>query len=328
MTTIALAVLAGGLLGYLLERGDFCFHSTLKGLFSTPKELDLFRAYLTVLVVATPLVALMISQGWIQPWIAPFAWQANLVGGLIFGAGMVVAATCVTGLFYKLGHGMLGTLVGLATWALGDWLAYVGPLTTIRARLNGPTIEAAGNVATLANIAGSSSWLIPAVLGAAILIYLWRSPRPSRGKLLSWLPLGVAIGLMIPLAWILAEAGGSDYPYGTSGVPTRIIQALGTAGVDGNPWIPITLVSLIPGALIASVRTGTFRARGETMRRYLQLATGGLMMGVAAGIAGGCNLGHSLVGVPLLSLGSITTTLSMAAGVFIALQVRKAMKTR
>ena len=31
-----------------------------------------------------------------------------------FGAGMVVASTCVTGLFYKLGHGMLGTLVALA----------------------------------------------------------------------------------------------------------------------------------------------------------------------------------------------------------------------
>jgi hypothetical protein len=35
-------------------------------------------------------------------------------------------------------------------------------------------------------------------------------------------------------------------------------------------------------------------------------------MGVGAGLAGGCSLGHSLVGVPLLSLGSLTTTVSMA----------------
>jgi hypothetical protein len=41
-------------------------------------------------------------------------------------------------------------------------------------------------------------------------------------------------------------------------------------------------------------------------------------MGVGAAIAGGCNLGHSLVGVPLLSLGSIATTLSMLLGVFLA----------
>jgi len=41
-------------------------------------------------------------------------------------------------------------------------------------------------------------------------------------------------------------------------------------------------------------------------------------MGIGAAISGGCNLGHSLVGVPLLSLGSMTTTLAMLLGVFLA----------
>ena len=53
------------------------------------------------------------------------------------------------------------------------------------------------------------------------------------------------------------------------------------------------------------------------MGRYTQLAAGGLLMGVGAGISGGCNLGHSLVGVPLLSLGSMTTTVAMLLGVFL-----------
>ena len=39
---------------------------------------------------------------------------------------------------------------------------------------------------------------------------------------------------------------------------------------------------------------------------------------IGAGLAGGCNLGHSLVGVPLLSMGSIVTTVSMFAGVWLA----------
>ena len=34
-------------------------------------------------------------------------------------------------------------------------------------------------------------------------------------------------------------------------------------------------------------------------------------MGIGAALAGGCNLGHSMVGVPLLSMGSIVTTLAM-----------------
>ena len=41
-------------------------------------------------------------------------------------------------------------------------------------------------------------------------------------------------------------------------------------------------------------------------------------MGVGAAIAGGCNLGHSMVGVPLLSVGSIVTTVAIIAGVFAA----------
>jgi uncharacterized membrane protein YedE/YeeE len=41
-------------------------------------------------------------------------------------------------------------------------------------------------------------------------------------------------------------------------------------------------------------------------------------LGLGAAIAGGCNLGHSLVGVPLLSLGSITTTVFMFVGVWLA----------
>ena len=323
MLTLVLAVAAGGTLGYFLERGDFCFHSTLVGLFSRPRELDLFRAYLVVLLLSAPLVALLMATGSIAPWIAPFAWQANLFGGIAFGVGMVIAATCVTGLFYKLGHGMLGTIAGLAAWAFGDWLAYAGPLNVLREQLNQHVISVDSQAATLVNIWGPIGTVLLLILGVLALVFLLRSPREPRGKLWSWLPLGLAIGLVIPIAWLLADIGGSNYPYGTSGVPTRLLQTIGQGGTVSQAWIPVSLISLVPGAFLAARTSGTFWARGEALNRYLQLVVGGLIMGVAAGIAGGCNLGHSLVGVPLLSLGSITTTLAMGIGVFIARQVRK-----
>ena len=40
--TILLAIFTGAVLGYILERGDFCFHSTMRGLFRVPRRLDLF----------------------------------------------------------------------------------------------------------------------------------------------------------------------------------------------------------------------------------------------------------------------------------------------
>jgi uncharacterized protein len=320
---ITLAILAGTGIGYIFERGDFCFHSTWRGLVRTPKQPDLFRAYLLTLLISIPLVQGMIALGWIDPWIPPFAWQANLVGGLIFGVGMVVGATCITGLFYKLGHGMMGVLVGLAFWALGDLLTYLGPLKPLREALLANPVAVNGGSATILNLLGVWGWFLLAVLGLTTAVSLFRAPQTDRGKLWNWFTLGIATSIFMSIAWLLAKTSGSNYTYGTSGVPSGIVTALTGSSSGGSLWIPVALISLVPGSFIAAKRAGTWWQRGESTKRYIQLGVGGFLMGIGAGIAGGCNLGHSLVGVPLLSLGSITTTLAMAAGVFIANQFMK-----
>jgi uncharacterized membrane protein YedE/YeeE len=317
---IIFAILAGTSLGYALERGDMCFHSTLRGLFRTPKQLDLFRAYIVMLLVATPLVSAMKALGWITPWIPPFAWQANLVGGVIFGVGMVVASSCITGLFYKLGHGMLGTLLGLVTWAFGDILVYRGALSGLRDTLNMNPLTISEEVPIVTNLLGSVGWVILILvgLGAAVwLLYSPKSARQSRDKLWGWLPLGIIIGLVISVSWLLAKANNINYPFGTSYVPTQIYLTI-FAGGEFSPWIPITLFCLIIGAFIAAKRSDTLWVRGETLQRYIELGAGGFLMGVGAAFAGGCNLGHAMIGVPLLSIGSIVTVLAMIAGVFVA----------
>ena len=326
--SIILAIFAGLGVGYILERGDFCFHSTWRGLVRRPRQMDLFRAYLLALLIGIPLVRGMIVLGWIDPWIPPFAWQANIVGGLIFGVGMVVAATCITGLFYKLGHGMLGVLVALAFWAAGDIMTYLGPLRPLREALRATTIDVNGESATVTNLFGPAGVVLLVVLAVGTAVYLFRSPRHDRGKLWNWLILGLATGLFMSFAWLLARAGGSNYTYGTSGVPSGLVLALTGQDEGGVPWIPVALISLVPGAFIAAWRSGTLWVRGETMRRYAELGAGGLLMGVGAGIAGGCNLGHSLVGVPLLSMGSITSTIAMAAGVFLAAGAVKLLQSQ
>ncbi|MCI0395076.1 MAG: YeeE/YedE family protein [Chloroflexi bacterium] len=322
--SILLAIVSGLALGYVLERGDFCFHSALRGLVRRPQELDLFRAYLLALLTAVPLVQGLVALGWIEPGLPPFAWPANVAGGVLFGVGMVVAASCITGLFYKLGHGMVGTLAGLAGWAAGDLLVYRGPLNPWREVLQRLPVTVNGQNATVINVFGPAGWLLLAVVGLAAAVYLWRSPRAGRKPNWGWPALGLATGLVTAAAWLLARAGGADYTYGTSGVPSQMMAALlGESGAGGSPWIPVALVSIVAGAFLAAWRAGTLWVRGETTRRYLELAAGGLLMGIGAGIAGGCNLGHSLVGVPLLALGSITTTLAMLVGVFLASQASR-----
>ena len=193
----------------------------------------------------------------------------------------------------------------------------------MREALNSAPVTVYEQSATVVNLFGFTGILLLVAAALATLFYLMRSPLHSRGKLWNWLILGLITGVFMSFAWLMARAGGSNYTYGTSGVPSEIVLVLMGADNGGSAWIPIALVCLIPGAFIASRRAGTFWLRGETGRRYLELSAGGLLMGIGAGIAGGCNLGHSLVGVPLLSLGSILTTVAMALGVFFAAAIAK-----
>jgi uncharacterized membrane protein len=197
-------------------------------------------------------------------------------------------------------------------------LVYLGPLSILRDTLRAQPIMVDGESATFLNLFGPAGIVLLLIIGVVTVFYLFHAPRNKRGKLWKWPLLGAATGIFMSFAWLLAHAGGSNYTYGTSGVPSGIVQAVTGQLNGGSLWIPVTLICLIPAAFLASKYAGTFWLRGESGRRYAELAGGGLLMGIGAGIAGGCNLGHSLVGVPLLSLGSIATTLSMIAGVFLA----------
>ncbi len=98
---------------------------------------------------------------------------ANVVGGLVSGVGMVVARSCVSGLFYKLGSGMLGALVGLAGWAAGELLAR-------QLTLPGPTVLPGGEAATLPGVLGLPRLQVAALLLTSVAIALWRRPAGSR----------------------------------------------------------------------------------------------------------------------------------------------------
>lgn len=333
--TILLAVVAGGGLGLVLERGDFCFHSTWRRLLGSPREASLLRAYLLMLVISTPIVQILIATGVIEPFVPPLAWQALIPGGLLFGVGMVIASTCISGMFYKLGNGMLGMVVAISAWAAGDLLVYRGPLKGLRDRLNESPVSVTtdsgeSEIATVTSALGGFGVVLLVGAGLAIVAYLVKSHAAASGfqtreRRWGWLPLGIATALVMSGAWLLVRWHGFVYSYGTSGVPSQLWDRI----VHGNPtelWIPIGLICVIPGAFVAARLSGTLWVRGEQAGRYGELAIGGFTMGIGAAIAGGCNLGHSMVGVPLLSLGSILATLAIIAGVVIADRVSRSLR--
>ena len=332
--TILLAIVAGGALGFVLARGDFCFHSTWRRLSARPAETSLMRAYVVLLLVSTPIVQVFVATDVIDPFIPDFAPAAAIIGGLVFGVGMVIAQTCVSGMFYKFGAGMVGMLVAMAGWAVGDVLTWRGPLKSVRERLNENPVRittdtGAEEVATVTSSMGVFGVVLLVLVGIGLALWVARDEavaehHPASGQAAAARLVGVKLGLaaawVFTLAWLLVRWHGFDYSYGTSSVPTQIWNAV-VDRADISWWIPLGLISVVPGALIAAVAANTLWVRGEQTRRYVELGVGGLVMGIGAAIAGGCNLGHSMVGVPLLSIGSIVTTGAIAAGVFVASRV-------
>jgi uncharacterized protein len=267
--TILLAILAGGAMGVALRRGDFCFHSTWRQAFRRPPRTSLLRAYVTLLLVSTPIVQLMQATGLIDPFIPRFAPGAAIIGGLVFGVGMVIAQTCVSGMFYKLGAGMAGMLVAIGAWAVGDIVTWQGPLQGVREQLN------EGATATTASSAIGIVAVV--VAGAALAWWAFVSRRSGDGEPDTpaeqgagsppWrgTQLGVITALVIVVAWLLSDWHGVDYPFGTSSAASNVWDAV-TDGAGISWWIPLALISIVPGAFLASTTTRTFWFRGETAR--------------------------------------------------------------
>ncbi|MGH9118257.1 MAG: YeeE/YedE thiosulfate transporter family protein, partial [Acidimicrobiales bacterium] len=107
-------LVAGALVGGVLRRADLCFHSMFRSAWQ--RDHDLLATWLLAVAIGavglTVVYATPIGAG-LNRGLA-FDPIPNLTGGLLIGVGMVVARSCASGLFYKLGSGMLGAAVGLA----------------------------------------------------------------------------------------------------------------------------------------------------------------------------------------------------------------------
>ena len=302
---------AGLVFGYVLMRSNLCFHSAMRGLLSG--RFSLAKAWALGISIAAVGLTIIYS---VSPWDnlnqgLPLRPVGNLGGGLLFGIGMVVAASCASGLFYKLGSGMLGAAVGIAGWTAGQLMAE-------RIQVPGPTLLPAGEAATLSGWLGVPRAAVTLPLAAVVIFLLMRSGKQeSEGRQWGWPLAGTALGIATIIGWVLAGTGGASFGPSTIGAVT--------AASAGRPnwWLTAFLIALVPGATIAARTSGGWWVRSETGARYVQLALGGLLIGAGGLIAGGCNLGHGVSGAAQLSISSFVAVAGMIGGVALAAAVRE-----
>src|SRR5258705_6246412 len=111
------AVLTGLAFGYVIQRGGFCLTRAISNL-ALMGDASILRAYVLAMLVAVVGVHLLTGLGLVEVPVRPFRWIANILGGLLFGVGMILAGGWSGRTWYRGGEGAIGALVILLPVAL------------------------------------------------------------------------------------------------------------------------------------------------------------------------------------------------------------------
>lgn len=210
----------------------------------------------------------------------------------------------------------MGSIIALLGFAFGITMTSGGVLEPVQVALRSWVVQIDGESATLDRLLHVNPWFLVAVCAVAGGWWLVRSPAGGYQRGWSWGRTGVTIGLIATAAWPLSAMTGREYGLSITEPIRNISGFLFTGDAELLSWGCFMWIGIILGAYWAARAHGEFAWRAPGAQRLLQALGGGLLMGMGAGIAGGCNIGHALTGVPLFGLSSLTATLSIVLGVW------------
>jgi len=319
MTIVVLTgLLVGIAFGFVLQRGRFCMNSAFRDVV-TLQDFTLLKSVGVALLVELIGFTALSMAGVITLNPKTFFWGANIVGGFVFGVGMVIAGGCASGITYRVGEGLAAAFTAVLGLAIGGYITAAGFLNPIAIGLQTSTKVVAGDGSnlTLANLFGidhhAMALVIALIAVVAWAIYIRKNGNDEDNRDWSWMSTGVAIGLIGTIAFPLSAAAGRNYPLGvTAGWVANLKTIL--PGVEGSPgWLGWMVIGIVIGALIAAYSADELKLRIPPWKTLLKTFGGGCLMGFGAVTSGGCNIGHILSGVPQLAISSIL------GGIFIIL---------
>jgi len=322
------ALLTGFAFGYATQRGGFCLTRALSNWFIIG-DTTIVRAYGLALMVAAVGVHLLLATGLVAIPIRPFHWLANLVGGLIFGVGMILSGGCSGSTWYRVGEGAVGAWVVLLGFAMGATATSIGVLAPLRRMLQTPDITLGGTSPTLYHALGTvfgvpdlSPWAVIVPLGIVAGWALARGAREPEHNKWPWPLTGTVVGVLIALGWWTSSFGGET--------PTGITFAINTSHAFTYPlvgypnrvtWSMVLLLGVPVGAFVGAWHSGEFGWKLPPGWSLVKIFAGGLLMGIGGILAEGCNITQGLTNSATLSMGSFTAFLAMGIGAWVAVRV-------
>ncbi|HEY6000928.1 MAG TPA: YeeE/YedE thiosulfate transporter family protein [bacterium] len=352
---VALASLALGLAaGAVMHRADFCLAGTFRDLFLFRRTGGLRALALAVLATMVLFEAARLA-GLLPNYPFPLFYAptaANVVGGILFGVGMVLAGGCVVGTLYRMGAGslvsataFLGLIAGSAAYAevYPFWSVFLRRATFFPGKVTlpeilgvTPTIPVAlvavagavlllrrGAHAKLQVVSAAAGHLQPWLAGlalaaltatSAVVVGLPLGVTTSYAKIGAWLERLAAPGHFAGLA--LFKTTPLSYRHPLTG---ELLAGGPGPQFDALAAIQYPLVAgIVLGAALSALALGEWRlGRGVPRRQLISGFAGGVAMGLASRMAPTCNVWHLLGGLPMLAASSFLFLAGLFPGAWV-----------
>ncbi len=352
ITAASLAI--GIAAGVVMHRSDYCLTATFRDGFLF-RNWFMLRIFLLLLAAAMVLFEAGRLLGWFFAYPFPLFGEPSLsgiLGGGIFGIGMVLAGGCVVGTLYKAGAGSLPSAIAFAGLIVGSaiyadihpyWRTFAGATSLFR-----------GNV-TIPQLLGVDPSVLVAAAGIPLawILYRWRRQgklvrrSPARGYLQPWkaslglaslgflssaatgMPIGITTSYAKIAGWVEAKLFPGHFGELAfyKGMPLDMhVPSTGLALHGGpGPWldaiagIQFPLVfGIVLGSAISAAGLGEWRMHLKVPPVQAAMAFGGgVLLALGSRMSAGCNVWHLMGGIPIFSLQSFLFLAGLVPGAWI-----------
>jgi uncharacterized membrane protein YedE/YeeE len=331
----ALAALPIGMLfGAVVQRTNFCTMGAVSDvvLFGDWRRL---RAWLLAIAVAMAGSQVLMAAGLIDLDESIYLgdrlfWAGALIGGLLFGIGMVFAGGCGSRNLVRMAAGDLRAffvilILGIsATMTLHGLtaLARVGLESATAIELQSQGIDSQALPHMIAAIWGREVGDLPFGLALALAIAVFCLISATFRR--SWRDIagGLVVGLTVVAGWwatgVLAFDDFEPQPLASltfvAPVGDSLIYLMTFTG-DRVSFGVAAVAGILLGAFAMALARGEFRLQGFADKAdVLRSLAGAFLMGFGGVTALGCTIGQGVTGLSTLSLGSFIAFGSLIAG--------------
>jgi len=328
---IGSGLVIGLLFGIIVQRSRLCTLAAVSN-WVLMRDMRQIHGYLAALAVAVLGTALLEISGLVQVSSSIYRsgyvnWLGALAGGMVFGIGTVIAGGCAGRLLVRGAEGSGSALVALSAVAVGSSVCAYGFLVPARTALTEQTaMSASAGDSSLMSMLALPHWfvMIAVVLGCVLVVLPAMRRSESTGMVLA----GAGVGALVVAGWFATGYLAHDEFASVVYRPTsmtfagplgRCVEYFHSGYFPGNHFYSTLVIGVLGGAFASAVMRGAFRWSMPSGREIVRVSTGGLLMGVGAVFAGGCNIGQGLTGMSTLSLTSLLAFAGILGGMRLGL---------